>query len=118
MFDLEKFLNTSEDEQRIWLREYAKKDNSKIWRDYYAYSHSYNDTPKKKEENRMALSDLAFRLRDEARGYSWNGWFDATKEVWKIAHDYWTCEQFWMVQAKPIHWIAAALEAMKEKNND
>ena len=102
MNDLLKILDMSEDEQINWLMDKDYMPN------YYVGMRG------RKHDD--SLADLAFRLRDEAKGHSWNGWLDATKEVWKTIHKYWTYEQFWMSQAKPIHWIIAALIAKEKKD--
>ena len=94
MFDLKKFLAMNYSDQWDEIRKYTD------WR-----------------PSEESFEELAFRLRDKAKELG-DYWYTATANVW----DYWfeqnsdnishvSYEMFWLNNSKPIHWIAAALEA-------
>lgn len=66
---------------------------------------------------RISLADLAFRLRDEVKGSEgMNAWVKATKKVFehinpKANSNYYLTASYFVDNAKPIHWIIAALIA-------
>ena len=98
MFDLKEFLEMEAEERMYWLEE--------------------NGCMSEYE----SLADLAFRLRDEAEKLytdkkKIHPLYVAMNKVWgelQFSETY-GFEPFWLYQSQPIHWIAAALEAMKEK---
>lgn len=71
------------------------------------------------EKDWITLADLAFRLRDEACGYSCEDYYNGLITVYNhvYAKKYVSFYAFWTYQAKPIHWIIAALIA-KGKDNE
>ena len=122
MFDLKKFLNMSEDEQLQWLIKHE------ITRGTFAMS----DVTKKAVPHwiKIEFAVLAFRLRDKAVNCAESDWNSAKRNVAKEWVDEYinlvnrVCNMdlvdeyvaltntFFVNEAKPIHWIAAALEAM------
>ena len=124
-FDLKKFLEMSGEEQWYWLK------------DHKYISALYKNTVDKSRKEMLA--DLAFRLRDEVKdlpdfvwskawylivaivryNYDWdNEELEENWEEWAGSHDAVPdtndLEIFALYDSKPIHWIAAALEAMKK----
>ena len=113
MTNLLKVLDISEDEQQmIWL---IKKE---VMVGAVLQCKGGSELPCPSE----SLADLAFRLRDEARKCS----DEALAEAWAMIYHY-DCPDkrntdgdvyiWWIWNAKPIHWIIAALIA-KDKNNE
>jgi len=78
---------------------------------------------------RVSLADLAFRLRDEAIKLSpicfqqarakiyYKVYYYLKGESELVSKEFLCTAEWWIEEAKPIHWIIAALIA-KEKDND
>ena len=96
-------LDMSEDEQVFWFYRRPEEDLYRVvWIAPVARFKRYQ------------LADLAFRLRDEIATKKSQYWQTAKSKVahkvWGTYHDY-----TWDEEAKPIHWIIAALIAKGQK---
>ena len=117
--DYLKILDMTEDEQLEALNNLWQNRQLPEW---FNLSPDLNGKIWMTVPNRHLLADLAFRLRDEAVQLCIS-WEKAKEDVWVyVCHKKPDVEisyiGFWTNLAQPIHWIAAALIATAEEQND